>query len=114
MKLLRGLMLSSGPMHLRELASDYSLSPAGVSDLLRRLKKLGVIREKKLGNRRGIFLNFSPHEQEGLRNFFAAIEKDFIMQRARRFDRNAMEKFEWMDEAYEFYRGLKAKSHDPT
>ena len=52
MQILRGLMLSPGQRHLRDLAGQYFFSPSGVSDILRRLKKAGLLSEKRAENRR--------------------------------------------------------------
>lgn len=107
MRLLRGLIIGDGPRHLRELADTYALSPAGVSDIIRRLRQIGVLKEARVRNKRYFTLNLSSHEHECLKRFFADVDKSVLESRAKRFSRNAAQKLQWMDDAYKFYRNIK-------
>ncbi len=107
MKVVKGLIYNSRPRHIRDLASSYSLSPAGVSDIIRRLNKEGLLTEMSKGNKRCFTLNLTPSEIKCLKNFYLIQEADFIKKRSARFNINAEEKLKWMDEAYEFYREFK-------
>jgi len=112
MQVVRGLLLNPEQRHLRDLASQYSLSPSGVSDILRRLKKAGVLTEKRIGNRRCVGLDLSSDEVDCLRHLFSIYENSILRQRSESFSRGATEKLEWMDQAYQFYRTLKRAEHD--
>ena len=114
MKVLRGLLLAPGPRHIRDLASQYSYSPAGVSDILRRLKKVGALKEVRRGNRRCFALNVPPRDLACLKDFFHAFERALLEERAARFSRVAAKRLQWMDQAYEFYRDVKRSRHDPS
>ncbi len=109
MKLIRGLFVSRSPRHLRELAAEYSLSPSGVSDVLRRLGRLKVLTETRVGNRRCFSLNLSASEQACLKVFFSTYEQQLLEKRAIRLSQNAEKKLEWMDQAHEFYRAIKRR-----
>ena len=98
MKLVRGLIDSNEPRHLRELASQYSLSPSGVSDILRRLSALGVLEETKVKNRRCFSLSLPGEEVEVLRQFFRIYEGRIVQERASRFSKGAYERLSAMDE----------------
>jgi len=112
MQIVRGLMMSSGERHLRDLASQYSLSPSGVSDILRRLKAAGVLTDKRVKNRRCFNLLLAEEERRCLHELFSIYEKKLIADRAARFSEKAVSTFEWMDEAYHFYNQLKKSRHD--
>ena len=114
MQIIRAMLLSPGQRHLRDLANNSSLSPAGVSDILRRLKDAGVLAEKRVGNRRCLQLNLSSDELDCLKQFFLIYENTTLRRRAAKFSQRASEKLKWMDEAYEFYHGLKKARHDPA
>lgn len=114
MRVVRGLLHSPQPRHLRALAVDYSLSPSGLSDILRRLDEAGVLHESRSGNRRLFALKITAPEYKVLEDFFKQYEIAFIESRAPLFERRAVEKLAWMDEAYEFYRGVKKKRNDPA
>lgn len=107
MTVLRGLMLSSRPRHIRDLASQYSFSPAGVSDIIRRLNETGVLTEVRQGNRRCFSLNLSALEAACLSDFFSIFQNALLKERSVRFSRNAADKLKWMNQAYEFYRDVK-------
>jgi DNA-binding GntR family transcriptional regulator len=113
-QIIRGLLLSPKPRHLRDLASQYELSPAGASDILRRLKKAGILKEFREGNRRCFALNVSKEELVHLTDLFELFERRLIEDRAARLNKDAIERFKWMDEAYQFYRGVKKLRHDPA
>ena len=59
--IIKGLLQSSRPRHIRDIASQYSLSPAGASDILRRLNELGILKETSSGNRRCFSIIVSPY-----------------------------------------------------
>jgi DNA-binding MarR family transcriptional regulator len=113
MRVIRGILSSSKPPHIRELAARYSLSPSGVSDIIRRLNTAGVLKEKRKGNRRGFLLDLSVEELACLRSFFLTFENTLLEERAARFSLNAPAKLNWMDEAYVFYRRVKRLRNDP-
>ena len=108
-KILRGLRMHNGPIHLRGLAHRYELSPAGVSDILNRLATLGLLQESESGNRRYFTLNLSPDDQRFLDQYITFHEKQLITERTERFQRRATEKFAWMDEAFIYFRQLRAQ-----
>ena len=112
-KIVRGLFSGGGPRHIRDLARDYAASPAGVADVINRLKDAGVVIETRQGNRRLISLKMSEREREALESLFAVYESQRVRTRAKRInlhpDRVA-NKLKDMDEMYEFYRTAK-RSH---
>lgn len=108
------MMHSSRPRHIRELASQYKLSPAGVSDIIRRLKEAGVLTESRQANRRKLSLKLSKLEHECLSSFFLIQQNIKLKERAARFSKNAAKKLLWMDEAYQFYHKLKRDRNDPS
>ena len=112
--LLRGLALAPSPRHLRELARAYSLSPAGVTDILRRLKSLGVLKEARQGNKRFFSLALTLEEQRFLDGIFKGYEQQLIAERVARFSKEAPERLQWMDEAYQFFKEVKDERRDPT
>ncbi len=114
MQIVRGLLLSGKAIHLREISSRYSLSPAGASDILRRLIEAGVLKESRQGNRRYFSLNLPAQELEWLKDFFAIYERKLIRARSKHLSENAKNKFDWMDEAYRFYRNLGKLRNDTT
>jgi len=107
MQVVRGVLLSPGQRHLRDLAGQYSLSPSGVSDILRRLKKAGVLTEESKGNRRCVSLNLPEAEVECLKQLFSIYENTLLEKRSARFSAGAAAKLKWMDEAYLYYKTLK-------
>lgn len=114
MKVIRSLLLSSKPRHLRDLASSHNLSPAGVSDIIQRLDKLGVLSEVRKGNRRAFNLKLTEIERECLKKFFGVFQNCILEERAIMLSRNAAKKLKWMDEAHKFYRGVKGKQGGST
>ena len=109
MMVLRGLLLSSTPRHLRDLSAQYSISPAGVSDILRRLKNQGVLKELRVKNKKCYLLDLPEDEKACLRELFLISQKTQIEQRAIRFSRGALAKFTWMDQARDYSRQVKRK-----
>ena len=107
--IIRGLMTSQQPRHLRDLATQYKLSPAGVSDILRRLKETGFLKEEKQGNRRCVSLQMTEEERDCLTRLFSVYEMAAVRQRAAKFGKNAATKLKGMDEMYSFYRRVKCK-----
>ena len=105
MKLIRGLCIE--PQHVRGLASRYSLSASGVSDILRRLDQCGVLHEERRGNRRYVSLKLTSEDAECLQHLFRSYERSMVAQRSKRLSKRAEEKLKWMDESLRFYRGLK-------
>lgn len=111
-QILRGLLTSPRPRHLRELAREYAASPAGVSDILSRLKKAQVLVEQRQGNRRLFRLRLGEQERECICNLFKLYELQRVRQRARRMNRNPermIRKLRDMDEMYSFYRKSKPR-----
>lgn len=106
-KILFGLLHSSEPLHLRGLSAQLKISASGVSDILRRLKKAGVLQEKRVQNKRCLSLKISDQEREALELLFTEAEAEWLKKRAKVFSKNAQEKLEWMDQAYRFYREIK-------
>jgi len=112
LKIVRGLFSAGAPRHLRDLARDYAASPAGVADVINRLKDAGVVAETKQGNRRLISLKMSEREREALASLFAVYESQLVRTRAKRINRQPdriANKFKDMDEMYEFYRTAKRR-----
>lgn len=107
-KVLRGLRMHKEPIHLRGLASRYQLSPAGVTDILQRLRTLGILQESALGNRRYFSLTLMPDDRQFLDQFIALNEKHMISLRVERLQRRAAEKLTWMDEAFVYFRQVRA------
>lgn len=114
MKIVRGLFNAPEPPHLRALANDYKLSPAGVSDILRRLSEAGLLHEVRIGNRRCFSLILKDSERGVLGAFFRAYEHAFVEQRAPRFSKGALRKLAWMDETLEFYQEVKKRRRRET
>ena len=112
-KIVRGLLSGRAPRHLRDLARDYDASPAGVTDVINRLKDAGVVIETRQGNRRLISLKISEREHESLASLFAVYESQLVKTRARRINRHPdriANKLRDMDEMYEFYRTAKRRN----
>jgi DNA-binding GntR family transcriptional regulator len=112
-KIVRGLFSGGGPRHIRDLARDYAASPAGVADVINRLKDAGVVIETRQGNRRLVSLKMSEREREALESLFAVYESQRVRTRAKRINRHPdriANKLKDMDEMYEFYRTAK-RSH---
>lgn len=111
-KIVRGLLSGGAPRHLRDLARDYAASPAGVADVLKRLRDADVVIETKQGNRRLISLKISERERESLASLFAVYESQRVQTRAKRINRHPdriANKLKDMDEMYEFYRAAKQR-----
>ena len=111
-QILRGLLTSARPRHLRELARDYGASPAGVTDVINRLKRANVLVEERLGNRRLFSLKLSEQDRECLGRFFRNYELQRVRQRAQRVNRNSekiIAKLSDMDEMYSFYKRAKGR-----
>ena len=75
MTVLGGLLASSRPRHLRDLASQYSLSPAGVSDILKRLNSVGILKSVRQKNRKCYSLDLIEQERDCLKTFFSIYQK---------------------------------------
>lgn len=106
-QILRGLLTSARPRHLRELAREYGASPAGVSDIISRLKKAKVLVEQRQGNRRLVSLRIAEEERKCLSDLFKLYELRRVRQRAQRINRDSarmIAKLCDMDEMYSFYR----------
>lgn len=114
MRVIKSLLETTQPRHIRDLASQHALSPAGVSDIVRRLKAAGALKERRIGNRRCVSLNICSEEMECMRLFFTVLENTLLEKRAKTFSRTAAKKLEWMEEASEFYRDLKRGARDPS
>jgi DNA-binding MarR family transcriptional regulator len=108
-KVIRGLLTSNRARHLRDLATQYGLSPAGVSDILRRLTDAGVLLEERQENRRCFRLNISEEERACLTQFFSLYEITFVKERAPTYSKGASARLVSMDEAYSFYRKVKKR-----
>jgi len=112
LEVIRGLLTSSRPRHLRELARDYGASPAGLSDVLDRLNSVGVLDETREGNRRLFSLRISDEDRECLMNLFKVYELQRVRNRAQRVNRRSermIAKLNDMDEMYTFYRRAKGR-----
>ena len=109
MKILRGLLTSPRPRHLRDLAAQYELSPSGVSDIIRRLQQSGVLKEVREKNRRCFRLSITAQEFECLKVFFAIHEINLVRQRAPHYSKHAASRLAGMDELYSFYKKAKEK-----
>lgn len=109
LKVTKSLAFSSRPRHVRDLAAELSLSPSGVEDILRRLKKAGVLKEKRESNRRYVSLDLNSDELECLFKLFEISTRTTLELRAKRLSIGAAEKIQWMDEVYEFYSKLKGR-----
>ena len=109
MTVLRGLLVSSKPRHIRDLSAQYLISPAGVSDIIRRLSSLGIVAESKDKNKIGYTLICSDNETQCLKDLFLVYQRSQLAQRALRFSKSALNKFKWIDESAEFYQQIKIK-----
>ena len=107
MKVLAAFLRAPRPRHVRELASVCGLSPGGVSDILRRLRAAGVLRQRVQGNRTCYSLTLSEQERLIFGQLFARCEEARLQERARRLGGNARDRLEWMDEAYAYFREVK-------
>ncbi len=111
-QILRGLLTSPRPRHLRELAREYGASPAGVSDIISRLTKANVLVEQRQGNRRLFSLRIGEDERMALSALFKLYELRRVRQRADRINRDSarmIAKLSDMDEMYSFYRKGKRR-----
>jgi hypothetical protein len=108
LRIIRGLLISSKPRHIRQMASSYGLSPAGVSSIIGRLNRQGVLKETRIGNRRCFTLKISNAERESLNSLFSSLEKLLIEKRAKKLSRHSKAKLGWMDETQEFYAAIKS------
>lgn len=112
LQIVRGLLTSAEPRHLRDLARDYDASPAGVSDVVARLKKAGVLIETKRGNRRLFSLCVSDQERECLTSLFKVYESQRVRARAQRINKHPERiaaKLLDMEEMFLFYRQAKKR-----
>lgn len=109
LKVIKSLAGSSRPRYLRDLAKEHDISPAGMADILRRLKEAGVLRETRSANKKYVSLKLSLEELEALGAIFKLSEYADLERRARRFSKGALNKLQSMDEALEFYRGVKGR-----
>lgn len=113
-RVLRYLGASQAPCHLRQLVSDCELSPGGVSDILRRLFSLGVLKRERAGNKLLYSLSITDREKILLENLLLSLQSSALEERAKSFSKNALSKFEWMDEAYTFFREVKRHGTKPA
>jgi len=104
---IRALLLSSKPRHIRDLARQYSISPAGVSDIIRRLQGLGILKESRVANRRCFSLEIPEEERRCLNEFFAMHQIACLRERALLLNKSALKKFCWIDEVRDSYRVIK-------
>lgn len=109
LRVLRSLVISPNPRHLRDIAKNNSLSVSGVSDILRRLKESGLIKDKKTGNKKVISLNLDKESLEWLQDLFVAYEKAFLAERSKRFSRYAIQRIEWMEASYRMFKEIKRR-----
>jgi DNA-binding MarR family transcriptional regulator len=93
--------------HLRDIAESCELSVSGVSDVLRRLKKEGLLRISRKKNKKYFELCISHEERSCLENLFSLYERIFIRERAKQFSTHALQKFLWMDAAFEDAKRLR-------
>ena len=107
MRVIGSLVKSSKPLHTRSLSARNSLSPAGVSDIIRRLKQAGLLKQSKRKNAKCFTLDIKRAEIECLKSFFAAYQIACLEARAAVLSRTALAKLSWMDESYIFYKRLK-------
>ena len=108
MKVLKSL--SARPRHLRNLAAEHKISLGGVSDVMRRLKRAGLVRDFRSGNRRYFSLVLQEADLKWFNNYLLVLQNDALEKRAARFSKNAAAKLQWMDDAYRFYREISRKS----
>lgn len=106
-KVLRALLLSFEPPHLRDLATVCNLSPAGISDILRRLKQRGVLRESRQKNKKHYSLIISAEERDCFQHFFELYEKFYVQVRAHDYSKSSLSRLAWMDETYSFFKSVK-------
>ncbi len=111
-KIIRDLLYSKEPLHLRSFVNNHSLSPAGVADALRRLEQLEILNVTQNKNRKCFSLKLSLIEQNTFLNFFKIYEKNLIEKRASRFSLGASKKLKNMDEAYLFYKKVKKNRNE--
>ncbi len=108
MMVLKSLVECSAPRHLREIATQCALSPGGVSDIIRRLKSLGVVIQRKEKNKNLLVLRLSRSEREYLAKLFDTYRQHRLVERAATFRNIALKKFQWMDDASAELRQIKA------
>lgn len=109
-RVIRSLSLSDRPRHLRDLATTNHMSPAGVSDILARLKSWGVLNESKSKNKKLYSLVLKENEKRLLKNFFDIYEEQSLRSRAVQISDGAAEKLAWMNDAHLFYQSIKDNS----
>ena len=82
LKILRAMFVLEVPCGLRELQDLTGLSPGGVRDALRRLKKLKIVNFSKKGNRHNFSLALNAVEKEALGLLVRDLEAKLIRRRA--------------------------------
>lgn len=98
-------------MHLRQLAARHNLSTGTVTDILRRFKRAGVVKETKVKNRKCYALQIPETERKVMGIFFKEYESNLIRERAPLYSVRSKERLEAMDELYSFYKKVKRKMH---
>lgn len=112
LQIIRGLLVDPTPRHIRGLARDYGASPAGVSDIVRRLEAIGVVQKRTDQNRRQLSIAIEDQEKKVLLRLFAEYERQRVMRRAERMNRKAkllQQRLSDMDELYLFHQRAKQR-----
>lgn len=112
LQIIRGLLIDPTPRHIRGLARDYSASPAGVSDIVRRLKAIGVVQERTDKNRRQLSVTVEDREKRVFLKLFAEYERHRVVRRALLMNQQSnllQQKLHDMDELYRFHRRAKKR-----
>ena len=117
-RIIRSLLLSSQGRSHRELVDLTELSPAGVQDVLRRLKEVKVVKQQPQGNRI-IYSLVLEDQQIALLDELITYENNFLIkQRAKEYSRRYPETTGWIDETIETWRlgkkSLNKKPRDTT
>lgn len=111
LKVVNALINSPTPVHLREIASSYSLSPGGVSDILNRLRHQGLLTERKVGNTKRYSLNINDEERKVLLEFFKIFWRVNANKNTVALNLFASKRLKWMDQARLDYKRIKRETN---
>ena len=106
-KVIRVIYQSSAPCHLREISRRLSLSASSVSDIIKSLKKIKIVQETKIKNKKYYQLNLSKNEEGWLKLLFEAHQNARISERSLSISKIALERLAWIDQAKEYSEKIK-------
>ncbi len=99
MGVLKCLILFERSLSLREFVDYLEMSPAGVRDILRRLKEFNVIKEKREKNKCFYELHLNEVDKAFLKNVINKQSIQHIKQRVPEFSSRVSAAYSWNDES---------------